>query len=1111
MSFVRLKNQRTNRSGKSYLPIIGLNGFIISCLLALSACSADVMNAVDIINDQFPVATEQSLSIDENTPISITLSGTDSNGLALSYSIGKQPDNGRLTGILPDLNYMPGKDFVGSDNFSFSVNNGIISSASAVVSINVVGTSSDNNAVPQAMGQSLNMRQGDHIAINLIGTDPDNDPLSYTIISDPANGELKGTAPNVIYTPNRVYVGNDRFTFIVNDGSVNSNEATVSIDIAAIAGNTPPVAASQSVSTQENTAVTITLIGTDADGDSLSYAIVTSPAVGTLTGSGANRTYIPNPDANGEDSFTFTVNDGMATSNLATVSIMIEEAGAPLTITTTSLMNGKEGDSYSQALSATGASLYTWSLASGTLPDGIRLAGANLNGTPTSSGSYEFTLQVSDSADNTRTDSQTFTLVIDEADSLELAITTGSLQGAIIGQVYSDTLAGRGGDTANYSWSWDQGSQVAGLSLNTDGSISGTATGATMNYDLVVTLNDGVTSVERQLTLQVTDTSVASACQDSGVVMDMSLDGPASSPQIGINLTTNRISGIAPLSVFFDAANTTHTDNNIDPFLDLHYQWYFHDTAAYSSGTWKYSCKSKNLATGPLAAHIFDDPGTYQVRLTVMDRNGNQTSTTVDITVESPESLTTYCVADVSGNGGDFMGCPLDTNSDGNCDVTPNQCLDSSNMVNATRRRLTGGNRILFRRGDTFTGTTTGIRFSGSKGIVGAFGAESQPAPIWLFSDSSQLNDQVVALRFNNAFDWRFMDIDLVADPGTFTSLGVVLSVLESRNILQYRVSSRAWGNFGSVMHTKWNGSSAIGADFFPENIFIVDVDYTELADLAGGWAMWFQMDSSAMMGVFVEAHDKGQAEGIYRSQHSKKVLIQHNRLQNPGIARGGKQNISIRTCEHPNSLCTANTYTEEVIISDNILVAPHMVGPIQVPPGPQRRYIVERNFIHYGASVRMDYWDAMHFTGNGPEGLVVRNNISDQSMPSGYVGIEHSLVLTGPNQAKVYNNTMYWKNNGGSATICTNVINGPCTNNLIYAPGAFAEGSGTENNLANADFSGSPFSAAITVPPLPQQFIPDSSQMPSGTTLVAPKAIDDFFGNIRPLDSISVGAAEYQ
>jgi hypothetical protein len=152
-----------------------------------------------------------------------------------------------------------------------------------------------------------------------------------------------GTAPNLTCAPNAEFNGSDSFTFKANDGLVDSDVATVSITVTAV--NDPPVADDQAVTTAEDTSVAITLTASDADGDPLTYSIVTPPANGTLSGTAPNLTYAPNANYNGTDSFTYTANDGTADSNMATVTITVNPAG-PSTILEAHFDADEDGFSY---------------------------------------------------------------------------------------------------------------------------------------------------------------------------------------------------------------------------------------------------------------------------------------------------------------------------------------------------------------------------------------------------------------------------------------------------------------------------------------------------------------------------------------------------------------------------------------------------------------------------------------------------------------------------------------------------------------------------------------------------------------------------------------------
>ena len=87
--------------------------------------------------------------------------------------------------------------------------------------------------------------------------------------------------------------------------------------------NHAPLATAQSVNTAIDTATVIILAATDADGDVLTYAIVTAPTHGTLSGSGTSRTYTPDAGYSGSDSFTFKANDGTVDAAPASVGISI--------------------------------------------------------------------------------------------------------------------------------------------------------------------------------------------------------------------------------------------------------------------------------------------------------------------------------------------------------------------------------------------------------------------------------------------------------------------------------------------------------------------------------------------------------------------------------------------------------------------------------------------------------------------------------------------------------------------------------------------------------------------------------------------------------------------
>jgi VCBS repeat-containing protein len=126
-----------------------------------------------------------------------------------------------------------------------------------------------------------------------------------------------------IYRPNQNFDSVDSFTYIATNGTHNSNNATVTLFVNPI--NDAPIAHNDTASTLEDTPVTIQVINNDSDVDDdlLTIHSVTQGANGTVTTNSTTVTYTPHLNFTGTDSFTYTVSDGVHTSNSAVVTVVI--------------------------------------------------------------------------------------------------------------------------------------------------------------------------------------------------------------------------------------------------------------------------------------------------------------------------------------------------------------------------------------------------------------------------------------------------------------------------------------------------------------------------------------------------------------------------------------------------------------------------------------------------------------------------------------------------------------------------------------------------------------------------------------------------------------------
>jgi hypothetical protein len=275
--------------------------------------------------DAAPAAQGQSVSTDEDTPLAVTLIATDAENSVLTYSIITTPAQGTLSGTVPNITYTPDANWNGTDHFTFKANDGLQDSNIATVTIMI----NPINDAPVAVAQSVATPKDTPLTLTLTATDVENSALTYTIVTGPAHGTLSGAAPDLTYTPNVGYAGDDFIYFSANDGERTSNVAMVNISVFIVSHH--PSALDDAYSTYQNNVLTIAAPGvlsndTDADGDPLYAHLVSGPVHGTLTlNVDGSFDYLPAANYAGEDSFNYQAVDGEQVSNIATVRITVSQ------------------------------------------------------------------------------------------------------------------------------------------------------------------------------------------------------------------------------------------------------------------------------------------------------------------------------------------------------------------------------------------------------------------------------------------------------------------------------------------------------------------------------------------------------------------------------------------------------------------------------------------------------------------------------------------------------------------------------------------------------------------------------------------------------------------
>ncbi len=421
-------------------------------------------------------------------------------------------------------------------------------------------------------------------------------PYKWSLTSGtlPAGLSLNSATGVISGTPTQS-VANLSLSFTVTDSSATPLSASFTLSLTVTAASSGITITTQSLPNgQINVAYSATLAAT---GGTAPYAWTLSggtlPAGLTLNGATGAITGTPTAPASAV-MLTFKVMDSSspALTQTATLTMTIFPAG--LVITTTSLPNGQVNAAYSAALTAVGgASPYTWSLTSGTLPAGLTLNSSTgaIIGTPTvTANAQSLTFKVTDSSSPALVQSAKLTLTISPA---ALVIATTSLPNGEITMPYNATLTATGGTTP-YTWSLTGGTLPTGLALNpATGTITGTPT-------------TPVTSTP--LTFMVTDSAVPALTKSANLTLTIT----------GLGTFTVSVSPLRAALTITQPLNITATTN---------------DPAGVTWTATGGSFSSPTTATGvPVKYTAPGAAGTYTVTATSVSDSSDSASTTIYVT-----------------------------------------------------------------------------------------------------------------------------------------------------------------------------------------------------------------------------------------------------------------------------------------------------------------------------------------------------------------------------------------------------------------------------------------------------------------------------------------------
>ncbi len=286
-----------------------------------------------ILDNSTPFGKSEVLNIDESLSLTSNLTAKDDDNDKLTVEIIKYPQHGRFSlknTNLGTFEYVANFDFSGEDYLEYTVSDPFDTSEVYKVTFNV----DSSNSRPVAENDSFDIVFKTTTVLSVLNNDSDSDGAldksSIKITTEPTlgsiailgNGELE-------YTPfGSTISGEDNFEYTVNDdkGAV-SNAAQVSLNLLA---NKAPVANDDSVTTEFETKVEISILDNDSDDDggidSTTVGLTLSPSNGEFQIlSDGKIEYTPNNGFSGTDTFKYVVLDSYSSqSNEATVTITVK-------------------------------------------------------------------------------------------------------------------------------------------------------------------------------------------------------------------------------------------------------------------------------------------------------------------------------------------------------------------------------------------------------------------------------------------------------------------------------------------------------------------------------------------------------------------------------------------------------------------------------------------------------------------------------------------------------------------------------------------------------------------------------------------------------------------
>ncbi len=563
----------------------------------------------------------------------------------------------------------------------------------------------------------------------------------------------------------------------------------------------------------------------------------------------------------------------------------------------------------------------------------------------------------------------------------DLKILTESLPSGEKGKPYQALIEVTGG-LPPYLYAVAEGTLPPGLNIdNSNGLISGTPEKAGRFTVKTAVVDASIPSQKATKSFEILVTDVGATT-------------------LNISLKATRNQGVAPLAVFFDASGTTSLGEK-KPFHHLFYEWDFGDPGS-----------RRPRASGPMAAHVFEKPGTYKVILTVENPKGELSRKTLQITVDDPAKVFAGANTICFSNTSDFTGAPKGAKK-----VQTNDFAYALSFAGS-------GKRLLFKRGNTFLSSRTFYFNRSGPGILGAFGTGKGKDERGIYANDPVIfapdgNERKV-LVFQSS-DWRVVNLNFQTPAG-----------------------SKIWSAVDADRHIERLTLLRVTTDHFHVPVGFADdiiqmrkdkpFDQITIADChlqnSRINTVYMGGENVAVLGNFL---DKSPHSHIFRLSYGKKVVFAHNTFL---LSSWNRHLLKIHSRPFP----TYGVYTEKVLITDNIFYC-NSQWPVAL--GPQDRLHDERvRDVILQKNLFVVRENSQIVLRSAAGDVTFRNNVIVDQMKNGYeffpVLIARTKIEPEPWGIEIYHNTYYssgWPHSHVGLVQMENCRDRPIIeNNILYS-----------------------------------------------------------------------------